>query len=45
MLFDIHHISSLLLADVDVVYVSDQLGDTVEIVEKTYLHLLEDIRK
>lgn len=37
--------SSLLLAVADVVYVANQLGDTVEIVEKTYLHLLEDIRK
>lgn len=37
--------SSLLLAGADVVYVANQLGDTVEIVEKTYLHLLEDIRK
>lgn len=37
--------SSLLLAGADVMYVADQLGDTIEVVERTYLHLLNELRK
>lgn len=37
--------SPLLIAGADVVYVSNQLGDTIKIVEKTFPNLLEEICK